>query len=460
MTESFDIKTRLRRLTTWQYFPFVLLAIIMIPFYLFATGRFGDDAYFFANNPLKDGIWSHLAYQYSSWSSRLIILTVHFGLNMLPFALWRILDLAVWLLAGVCVSKLFARGPSANYFIAGCLALYPYWQLATAGWTATTCGYSWPLSFGLFVFLTLKRLYENARLPWYRYALCALAFLYATDAEQMCAIILAVLAFLAASRFFLHARSNPAYTRTIIVLLILTIARLAFTLTTPGNHVRLVSSYHLIPGFESFSLLDKLTLGFDFTVTHYAVCTLGIFPLFSYLLLVLVWRRRKGRLQRCVSAVPLASCAVLSLYAGIRVLLYFRFLLVNGMERGFANAIFDNGLLPGGPIIRLFFLVFFFCVLCSVYFAFSTRAQSLFALGITLLGFGSQMLLGFSPSIYGSGLRTFVFAAFGLIIVSLRMFEELYAPGRFGKGSKALFITAIAANYAVTFAISLFRLGG
>ncbi len=440
-------------------FPFVLLALLLIPFYLFATGRFGDDAYFHIDSPLKDGLFSYISYQYNFWSSRIIIMAATAVLNVLPIAVWRVLDLAIWLLAGVCVSKLFVRNPRANYFIAGCMALYPYWHLGTAGWIATTTGYSWPLALGLFVFLTLKRLFENGRLPWYRYALCALAFLYATDAEQMCAIILAVLVFLAALRLF--RRSAPAaYTRAVIVLLVLTLARLAFTMTAPGNHARLVESLHLIRGFENYTLWDKLFLGFDFTMTHYAVCTLGLFPLFSYLMMLIVWRGHKGFLPRCISAVPFASGVVFTATAGMRVLSYLGELLALRQERGFMNAIFDHGLLPEGPGMRLFFIIFFFCVLCSLYYAFGRRTDCLAAIGITLLGFGSQMLMGFTPSIYGSGLRTFIFASFAAIIVSLRMYEDLDASRRFGKGSKLLFLAAIIGNYAITFAIGLFKVDG
>ncbi len=449
-----------RRLIGWQYFPFVLLALFFILFYLFATGRFGDDVDFYTNNPLKDGLFNRIIDQYYNWSSRIIILPVSIALCLAPITVWRALDLAVWLLLGVCVSKLFVKNPKTNYFLAGCMALYPYWHIGTAGWITTTCNYSWPLAFGLFVFLTIKRLYENVRLPWYRYVLCALAFLYATDAEQMCAVTIVVLAYLTILRYFRHKEPNAAYSGIIVVLLILTIARLAFTLTTPGNQARLISSYHLIPEFVSYSLFDKLALGFDFTITHYLVCTLGLFPLFSLLLTAAVWRGHKGLPWRCVSAVPFASSVVFTIYAGIRALSYFRELLVLGRERGFANAIFVYVLLPSATGMRPFFIIFFLCVLFSLYCAFKKRKDALTAIGITLLGFGSQMLLGFSPSIYGSALRTFIFASFGVIICAVRLYENLSAERAFCTRSKLIFLATIAGNYAITFAVGQFKLGG
>ncbi len=379
------------------------------------------------------------------------------ALSLLPLTVWRVLDLAVWLLAGVCVSKLFASKPSSNYFIAGCMALYPYWHIGTAGWIASTCNYSWPLAFGLFVFMTLKRLYESRRLPWYRWLLCVLAFLYASDAEQMCFLFIIIFFFLAAT--LRRAAHNRAYTRAIILFLILTLLRLIFTLTAPGNRVRLDYSTNMVSGFESFSILNKLLLGFDLTMTHYAVCTLGLFLCFSLLLLLLVWRRHGALLARCVSAIPFASCVVLTATAGLRVLSYLGELLALGQERGFANAIFAYGLLPSGVGIQLFFALFFFCMMYSLYLAFDRRADGLKAIGITLLGFGSQLLMGFSPTMYASALRTFIYASFGLIICALLLYEYLEASRRFGKGSKILFLLAIAVNYGITFMIGLFKLG-
>ena len=170
----------------------------MLIFYITATDKFSDDIFYAASNPLQDGIISMTIDSYLNWSSRMFIRPVMVALTLSPIWLWRILDLGIWVMLAVSISKLFTKEENAgsNWFIAALMMLYPYWHMDTAGWIATTTNFTWPMSLGMFALLTFKRIYEGVRLPIYRWILFVIALLYASDAEQMVMILLIIFAVL------------------------------------------------------------------------------------------------------------------------------------------------------------------------------------------------------------------------------------------------------------------------
>ena len=212
---------QIHNLKNSKYLPFLFLGAVMLIFYATATAKFGDDVYFMTRNPLQNGIIAMNIDVYHNWSSRMFIFPTMVALSLLPIWLWRILDTAIWSMLAVTISKLFTKEEcGSNWFIVALMMLYPYWHMSTAGWIATTTNFTWPLSFGLFALLTIKRLWEGVQLPAYRWALFVVAFLYASDAEQQLMILFLILSVLAIHQLYTKALSPNQYRTTVLIGLI------------------------------------------------------------------------------------------------------------------------------------------------------------------------------------------------------------------------------------------------
>jgi len=453
-----EIFTRIYNKLKPEHLPFVFLAITHFMFYIIATGKFGDDVYFMTTNPLQDGVVTYVNNLYNYWSSRVIILPVVVALSLAPIWIWRVLDLFVWLLLAACILKLFSKtnATSSNWFLVACMMLYPYWHLGTAGWIATTVNFSWPLAFGMFALLTLKRLREGRKLPTYRLALTVLAFLYATDAEQMVMILLFVFSVLAIHLIYTCSSGNSPpgiYKKSITLGIVILIVRIIFTLSAPGNHMRLMTEMSRLPGFEEFNIFQKLVLGFEVTITSYAVFTLALFPFFALFLLLIIWKKHKNILIRMAALIPFATGIILSAIIGIDAVRSVSEILSSDTESGFILIFFT--MIPNWRGMFFIYVLFFACLLFSVYMACDNHKDRFFLIGIILLGFASQMALGFSPSIYASSLRTFIYASFSIIICALYLYERNTIL--ISLRTKILLTSACAVNYGITLAIGILR---
>jgi len=86
-----------------------------------------------------------------------------------------------------------------------------------------------------------------------------------------------------------------------------------------------------------------------------------------------------------------------------------------------------NLLLNGKILLYLCsFAVILFCMALSLYFSFGKSATTLFLLMILGLGLASRMIMGFSPTLYASGIRTFVPLQFAMVFCSMFIFDKLY----------------------------------
>ena len=176
----------------WDYFPFIIYAGILLLGRLLIPLDFGDDIYF--SNVLNDqNIIAYLISRYNNWTSRIFIEAVLVVVAKYSI-IWRILDVGIMILISVSISKLTTEQPSRkiNWIIMYLSATLSYTIYNSAGWMATTLNYSWPLAFGLFSMISIKKIILNQKIRGFEYALYIFAFIFAANAEQMCAILLGV----------------------------------------------------------------------------------------------------------------------------------------------------------------------------------------------------------------------------------------------------------------------------
>ena len=76
-------------------------------------------------------------------------------------------------------------------------------------------------------------------------------------------------------------------------------------------------------------------------------------------------------------------------------------------------------------LVILFLLIVVVCILFSIYIIFGFSWMTLLSYIILGAGFVARVIMGFSPTLYASSTRTYIFFYFSLIITSLLLIENL-----------------------------------
>ena len=76
------------------------------------------------------------------------------------------------------------------------------------------------------------------------------------------------------------------------------------------------------------------------------------------------------------------------------------------------------------PLAALFLV--FGCIMISIYLIFGQSYKTIFMWAVLSGGFLTRMVMAFSPTLYASWLRTFMFMYFAMIVCAVFVFSEIY----------------------------------
>lgn len=152
---------------TWFYEngAFVAAALAAVLWHVVLSTNVGDDMVYFKT--LLDGnssLGEILAHRYETWSSRMMIEAVLIPLVHCPL-LWKILDIVIFTSLPVLLCGLLGVTGRGRWFVTGLVLLYPFADMASAGWIATTTNYLWPLWGVLVIGMVLKQLRCGRKVP-------------------------------------------------------------------------------------------------------------------------------------------------------------------------------------------------------------------------------------------------------------------------------------------------------
>lgn len=176
------------------------------------------------------------------------------------------------------------------------------------------------------------------------------------------------------------------------------------------------------PGFEELTLLNKIEIGFSSTGYALVMNKNAVFAGFALLLATLVWMKRTDFLSRMVSAAPAAASVMMGYFPNTLAAFLPR---VSRMR----DALHETGtgatLRSIGTLIPDVFLgALFVCVVFGLMVALGRKAGTS-AVYVLCVGLGIRMMLGFSPTIWASGVRTFVPLYAVLIALSGLLLREI-----------------------------------
>lgn len=376
--------------------PTITFFVIMLVYHMLANINYGDDVSYFQNvlAGSQDYIGDTIRFsveRYHIWSSRTIIEIFVIYLVHLPHIVWRILDTMMWmLLYSSMINLLDIKTDKMRWSIVILLLLFPFKYTGTAGWICTSLNYTWPTALGLYFFAIVQKWRMGTPASIVTTISALLALVYAANEEQMSAVLFMVL-----SVILLHDISKKHVNKVVLISYTITCVMMVYILTCPGNGARLASAVlDRIPGYMEYSILEKLDLGFVNLVNSY----FQTFNIISVLLCILVYRQYNfnDAIRIFLKYVIIWSilCQIV-----VKLGIWPELAEIHGV-----NDI--NAFLVVQYIMPLTAIIFLIYALGKI--SYDRYCNGSLA-GIFCLGLVSAMIMGFSPTVYASGPRTFIF---------------------------------------------------
>jgi len=401
------VQSFFKNITQEKYLPLWIFGVIQLVYHIFMKEPEQSDAMWFFRNQLDAyTLKDYMVMRYHTWSSRFLIegVLVYVSRNI---TLWKILDYFFWVFLAWSFCWLFPEEKRrvSCAMTAGFLLLYPIWDLQTAGWIATSVNYTWALALGVFSLHGVARICYGKKTPLWLGALYVLAALFGANMEQMCAVILAVN--LLAILYFIYRKMKWKDYWHVLACFLVSLAEILFIFTCPGNALRESKEIaNWMPSYASFDFLDKLCLGFMDTMKHLIASNNLFFLLFAGVLAVLVFLKSEKLEYRFLALVPVVVNIVFVFFGGMlqEYLPEFWQLL---QENAYVNE--SNYQMGSSYVIMLVYLIVLGCVLVSMVVVCENWIELLAQCFILVLGLATRVIIGFTPTIYVSQERTFLF---------------------------------------------------
>ena len=399
------------------YTPFVACFLIMLVMHL--DFIFSGDDSFFMNITNLMHTNDFLVQRYHQWTSRIIVEYILVSLVHLPIFVWQLLDSIMCTILCMVISYLFFDDAAQkdkvkiNLWIVFLFFLYPFSFLGSAGWIATTLNYLWPTVLGLVACIPIKKIFCEKSFHWLEYIVYIAALLFACNVEQISMIICAVYT-LALIFFLLKHKKNYFF----IGQLLLSYASLAFILLCEGNRSRYaIEVAEKYPNYEMLSIADKVNLGLTTKMGHFLSEINVLMVILTGMIALLVLKKYKDDIfYRFIGCIPF----VMSFFCKTMITMGIP-LAVN---EDISMNIFKMDLISHYiPIVAS--VLFIACLCISLYLVFENSIKTICYIGIFFMGFGSRFLMGFSPTIFASGERTFFMFYVAIIILCSCMYPYL-----------------------------------
>ena len=441
----------------------VLLAVFayFLVFHLAVTGFNRDDLYnmkLLATFGGPGGALDYLVDRYAHWSSRTLADLFMVVFTGIPAIIWKIADTLVatscaYLMAAIA-GTLYAKGwrafikPAAFVMV----VLYPFFDMKTSGWVATTVNYLWPMAGLLYMGLCAARLVKanglqvgvtnrySTRKIW-RIVLLALAVLWAGAHEliALCAVLLeaALIACLC-----LEGRGRKAGLPAL--LFAVSLFFVGWAVFCPGNAIRNLSTATTqFPSWESFSTIEHLTMALAGTfdrLTSLGFYRGGVQPLLMQsclwiLILLSVHRRFMSFKLDLLMALPFLFCYLMNQTD-------VRFWSIWALMDGMASEHMGQVRMAYQPVLSVLIVAF---TSSGLYLAFLRQGPrgaipALCAVLCYLAGLGTRVAMGFSCTVYASNTRTYIALLFSMGLLIVLLAHESDLPGllrkAYGCGSK------------------------
>ena len=404
------------------YLPFFVVGLTALIWHIVIKIEAGDDVVYFQT--LMDGrsIFEILAHRYETWSSRMAIEFVMIPLVNHP-VLWKLIDTIVFTTIPVLMYQILLSGDREDenaamlrWTLCGFVLLYPFSDMVSAGWIATTTNYLWPLWCLLFMVLLLKKIAAQSKIRWQEALAGTFACIYGSSQEQV-AVILFVILILAMVYLF---RRKKYSLQLLYLFTVLDLISLISILACPGNAVRSAQEAQgRMPGFETMTVWQKLYMGTANVERIFLANVDTVFLVITLSLVILVYIKTRNYEKTLISAAPIA---VLAGYSVIRIShpWYEKIFVVPGQTSAWDFKNYET-------YLPLFFLLMAVAGMLFALYQLLGSVIERYVYMVLLLGVGlaSGVVMGFSPTIYASANRPYIYLYFILIMAILFCIKKM-----------------------------------
>lgn len=370
-----------------KYTPYILLLAVMLFFHLRIT--MSKDDLVFSTVLTDNNLFNWLILRYNTWSSRLFIEFILAIVCRLPIIIWELLDCLLYVLLAYNLSCLFnTNNDIRNTWLIVLLCLiYPFLDMNSAGYIATTVNYLWPLCGLVYILLIIKR---TNKLKVYEYVLVVLATLITTSQELSCLLLIGFISLLLL-KDYLNKNFNLRKERLSIAILVFSLIYLLIIITCKGNSLRLETEIRYMPDFNSYALINKVYLACISTIKILSD-NFVIIGLFSSLLMYELIKNKYDDLYK---------------YLGIFQFIYvFVFILFNNVFKDIFlfvseyNDFINSRDLPITSLKSLLTFTSIIVIIIIHLFLLNKIFKTKEELFILLAGCLTRLVMGFSPTLF------------------------------------------------------------
>lgn len=443
-----------KRFYLWSSAILIIFSIAFLCFHSAVIQPTGDDIWFrdmTANINLID----YLEMRYLSWTGRLPIELLLTGMLRLPLLYWHLLGAFSITLMGWALSRVLiyifdnqmktdaifmfiiaATVPLIVWIFSDVITKTPvyvanYQTSATSValyWYSGYFNYFLPFSLCFTMIALFLEMRKKKRYSGLFTAGIILLSIYTTASEQamllwayfcFCMLSVDIYTWFLQEKMSIKQILQKKSVKLESFIYLLTGVFSLFYITAPGNQVRVAKEIQTwMPEFSYLSIIEKLQLGlgygFEMLIRH----MLGLFFVLFFLSMVIFWKRKKKHFV----LLSLLGQSVTSLLFFCYLFIYFR-----DKEWQLLKVSFDSKTDFHWSFLGSLFIVFLLILLFLVaWHIFANQKQKLFLMLCLSFGLVNSALMGFSPTVYGSGIRTqyisFLCYGFVFMIVLLEAF--------------------------------------
>ncbi|MDH6364565.1 hypothetical protein M2139_001552 [Enterococcus sp. PF1-24] len=386
----------------------LLAYLIYFNFSIKLTG-YGDDNSLFLEPLMKNfsgDIGAFLANRYQTWSARLVI-EFFVLISVQHYTFWRIGNtLAMFIIIAMPALMVRKKLPLAIGLIFS-VTLFnqmPLGMFSETGWISTSVNYLWVLAAGWLVVYPLLQLANGKNVFILTYLLSLLALVFASNSEQMAAILLAF----TAGCLFYSLFQKKVNVFKFIPYFIINIGNLLLILLAPGNRVRLAEEVpRWFPDFNKLSLFRKIELGYSSTVRNLFFDGNRLTLVLIVVLIIVALKKKAAIWQQIWLWLSLALWLV---FGPLQQTLAARVPYIANILSSFNNygTTFQLSELATWQA-EIWLTLALACFILGVVMVMESGWLKLTAAYLLLIAIAARMALGFSPTIWASGMRTYTF---------------------------------------------------
>ncbi|WP_258956331.1 DUF6056 family protein [Enterococcus malodoratus] len=425
----------------------VFLVCLIFNLNIHLTG-FKDDGALFLN-PLKnkfDGNFlSFLMYRYNTWSSRIVI-EIFTLIGVTVPIVWKLLNAVMMLIAAILPAFLIKRYKDIRWtdlvLSASLFFTFPISFFSETGWVATSTNYLWVYSLGLVSIYPIVQYIRKEHVPQWLYILSAFTTFYASNQEQMALLILGFLLIFGGYLFTQKRSFKP-----LLPTLGINIFSLIFVFTAKGNDIRYEHELkNWFPDFEQLSYFKRIELGYSSTLRHLFFDNQITILLFTLLLFVFTITRFIYRKKFSLIGVVGLFPFIISLYFSLNSFINNgRVVQILNMfnQYGTTFSIYD----PKTWIPDIILSIILFTILLSIIYLLDYQVAAYLPILFICAAIASRLIMGFSPTIWASATRTYLFT-YGLFMIA---FLYIYTHSKVFNVSKLgmVLVTTVLALYSL-----------